>query len=256
MGLFSKKEDCFVCGGKSNIKILDGAICTECRDKSIGYLPEMIWSPKQYSKQQVRTAINRREKDFEFLSIFNETRSIADKLYIDETNKLWYIPRVGLNGTHIKPPIIHKFEDILNFELQENGTTVAKGGLGSAIVGGALFGSTGAIVGAVAGCKNTDIIDTVRINVTVNDMLKPNMSINLLPDKAKRNSAMYGKAMTDAQNILALLSIMVEQVKAETNTNTIAPVSVADEIRKFKELLDMGAITQEEFDTKKKELLG
>ena len=32
-------------------------------------------------------------------------------------------------------------------------------------------------------------------------------------------------------------------------------ISVADEIKKFKELLDMGAITQEEFDAKKKELL-
>ncbi len=33
-------------------------------------------------------------------------------------------------------------------------------------------------------------------------------------------------------------------------------VSVADELKKFKELLDMGAITREEFDAKKKELLG
>ena len=32
-------------------------------------------------------------------------------------------------------------------------------------------------------------------------------------------------------------------------------MSVADEIKKFKELLDMGAITQEEFDKKKKELI-
>lgn len=31
---------------------------------------------------------------------------------------------------------------------------------------------------------------------------------------------------------------------------------VADELKKFKELLDMGVITQEEFDAKKKELLG
>ncbi len=34
------------------------------------------------------------------------------------------------------------------------------------------------------------------------------------------------------------------------------PSSVADEIKKFKDLLDMGAITQEEFDAKKKQLLG
>jgi predicted Zn-dependent peptidase len=32
--------------------------------------------------------------------------------------------------------------------------------------------------------------------------------------------------------------------------------SPAEELKKFKELLDMGIITQEEFDTKKKQLLG
>lgn len=37
--------------------------------------------------------------------------------------------------------------------------------------------------------------------------------------------------------------------------NQSTTVSVADEIRKFKELLDMGAITQEEFDAQKKRLL-
>lgn len=32
--------------------------------------------------------------------------------------------------------------------------------------------------------------------------------------------------------------------------------SAADEIKKYKELLDMGAITQQEYDAKKKQLLG
>ena len=43
----------------------------------------------------------------------------------------------------------------------------------------------------------------------------------------------------------------------QTNSHTAAPISisVADEILKFKQLLDMGVITQEEFETKKKELL-
>ena len=36
---------------------------------------------------------------------------------------------------------------------------------------------------------------------------------------------------------------------------TAAP-SAADELKKFKELLDMGAISQEEYDAKKKQLLG
>ena len=47
-----------------------------------------------------------------------------------------------------------------------------------------------------------------------------------------------------------------EAMKAQNNAPQQATVSAADELKKFKELLDMGAITQEEFDAKKKELLG
>ncbi|MFB8426000.1 PH domain-containing protein [Priestia megaterium] len=42
----------------------------------------------------------------------------------------------------------------------------------------------------------------------------------------------------------------------ETQQQVAAALSPADEIKKYKELLDMDAITQEEFDLKKKELLG
>lgn len=48
-----------------------------------------------------------------------------------------------------------------------------------------------------------------------------------------------------------------QTVTTETTVNqTIIQQTSADELKKFKELLDMGAITQEEFDAKKKELLG
>lgn len=40
--------------------------------------------------------------------------------------------------------------------------------------------------------------------------------------------------------------------KFESNNIVSSP---ADELKKFKELLDMGALTQEEFDIKKKQLL-
>lgn len=48
-----------------------------------------------------------------------------------------------------------------------------------------------------------------------------------------------------------------EKARREQTASTSAPaVSAADELRKFKELLDLGVITQEEFDAKKKQLLG
>ena len=48
----------------------------------------------------------------------------------------------------------------------------------------------------------------------------------------------------------------IKQKNSGKETITVKAQSSADEILKFKNLLDMGAITQEEFDNKKKELLG
>lgn len=48
----------------------------------------------------------------------------------------------------------------------------------------------------------------------------------------------------------------VAQTKKGTVQTTAPSVSAADELKKFKELLDMGVITQDEFDAKKKQLLG
>ena len=75
--------------------------------------------------------------------------------------------------------------------------------------------------------------------------------------KIKKSSFVYKTVSKSVQNILSKFKIIVdgiEQEKKITNEST-SSISVADEIKKFKELLDMGAITQEEFDTKKKELL-
>lgn len=54
-----------------------------------------------------------------------------------------------------------------------------------------------------------------------------------------------------------LQSLLMEiKEKAKQPTMVVNSGSAADEILKFKELLDMGVITQEEFDTKKSQLLG
>ena len=42
----------------------------------------------------------------------------------------------------------------------------------------------------------------------------------------------------------------------ETNTVSQEQPKTTDELKKYKELLDGGVITQEEFDAKKKQLLG
>lgn len=60
-----------------------------------------------------------------------------------------------------------------------------------------------------------------------------------------------------AQNINNMIhDILLKTKKKENVSVQNNATSVADEILKFKNLLDMGAITQEEFEKKKSELLG
>ncbi len=55
-------------------------------------------------------------------------------------------------------------------------------------------------------------------------------------------------------------ALLIERQKSKNETTPVQSASTAasnaDELKKFKELLDQGIITQEEFDAKKKELLG
>ena len=52
----------------------------------------------------------------------------------------------------------------------------------------------------------------------------------------------------------SITSLLLERQKKDNNSNFKA-TSEADELKKYKELLDSGIITQEEFDAKKKQLL-
>ena len=54
----------------------------------------------------------------------------------------------------------------------------------------------------------------------------------------------------------AINKLLIERQTKDKKVNTDSSSSNADELKKYKDLLDSGIITQEEFDAKKKELLG
>lgn len=186
-------------------------------------------------------------KDIEF----NATKKIGIYFLVDEENKQWVIPDGFMNGK-IKNARIHSYSDIIDFELLEDGTSVAKGGLGRAVVGGLLFGGVGAVVGGVTGGKKANEICTnLKVKITVKDMDSPTEYINLITTPTKKSGIIYKSSYSIAQNILSLLQVMCDNVQVPVEES----ISVADELKKFKELLDSGAITQEEFDNQKAKLL-
>lgn len=64
------------------------------------------------------------------------------------------------------------------------------------------------------------------------------------------------KNNVEIHNIVSKLLVERQQAKELKDNSNIQNSSNADELKKFKELLDNGIITQNEFDEKKKQLLG
>ena len=75
---------------------------------------------------------------------------------------------------------------------------------------------------------------------------------------ASENSITFGKAHTPLMR--EIYTFIDKRIHDSKHSVSAAPqpqtVSAADELKKYKELLDMGVITQEEFDAKKKQVLG
>lgn len=188
----------------------------------------------------------------ELFKNFNPTKKIGTFIEFDEEKRQWLIPD-GFMGKK-KNPKIHSYDEIIDCELLEDGDSLTKGGLGRAVAGGILFGGVGAVVGGVTGGKKTkSIVNSLRIKITLNSMSDPVTYINLITTPTKTSSFVYKSIEEIAQQILSVFSVILQEKDAGTESQAN---SSADEIRKYKELLDDGIITQEEFDVKKKQLLG
>lgn len=252
MGIFSKKEICCICGNeKGKQKIIDGWVCKDCLKLCRGFYP--LDKPfKSLSSLDIKNYIERSNNNKILLEQFQTTKKVGNYIEFDENNRQWLIPD-GFNGKKVNPKI-YRFDDIVGFELLEDGDSVTKGGLGRALVGGALLGGVGAIVGGVTGKKKTkSVVNSLKVKITVNDTSNPTVYVNLLNSKTKTNSFVYKVSYSSAQEILSMLSVITEnQNEKENKENT---TSVADELMKLKRLLDEGILTEEEFNTQKSKIL-
>lgn len=192
-------------------------------------------------------------KKIEKISNFKITKKIDTYLYINEYDKTWTIPDDSFST---KISNIYRYSDILDFELIENEHSESKIGLTGAAIGGVLFGGAGAIIGANTG-KTKEVCHKLQIKITLNDFSNSTLFITLIDSDVYRDTTIYKNAYKNAQKIISLLQIMhIEASKSREGEFAISDKpSIADEIKKYKELLDCGAITKEEFEKLKKELI-
>ena len=104
----------------------------------------------------------------------------------------------------------YSFEDLVSYELIVNNQTVVSGGVGQALVAGAMFGPIGAVAGGVVSKrKTTSKILNMTVRVTSNDFNKPVIFIDLIRKPVKNTSKEYKEAVENAQRIMGALDVIV-----------------------------------------------
>ena len=99
----------------------------------------------------------------------------------------------------------------------------------------------------------------MRIRVTLRNAHIDTKDIVFIASETKTKSFVYKTAQDSAHACISALAAIADQKNASDEAidcNTSQVISAADEIIKFKQLMDNGIITLEEFELKKKQLLG
>lgn len=266
MGLFNKPiVTCGICGREVGAKekrwnTKDGFLCPDCQ-KPFGILNGSKAFVRYSNEQLKEMKVNRENlnnllaKNRELYNSFTKTRIIENTLFIDDTQEKWYL-NSGKNGVidingNIPVPFVFDFSDVLGVYTALGGKTIKstsstrkEKGVRNAIAGSLIAGNTGALLGVMLS-KSTTITQATEIQ---------NVYVNVIIDTTQEPISMPYPNENAAEKVRLVLASMIKDA-IEESSQTDNRISSADEIRKFKTLLEDGIITEEEFIAKKKQLL-
>lgn len=159
--------------------------------------------------------------------------------------------KILIDKTLLTEPRYVNSNEIVSYRINERGHDEHKHHtITRAVAGGILAGGAGAIIGGTTGGKTNEFIDHLGIVINLTD--GSNFEIPVLRSKTKSNSFVAKVAYSALKNIISIL----EAWTAEKSDVSVSNNDIPSEIRKYKSLADEGIITHEEFETKKKQLLG
>ena len=176
-----------------------------------------------------RRVIMQKFKKIENITIDEENKKFKmDKVVVPNSKKRGCLSKFLLISiTNIFYPFFKKggkkntdwfsFDDLVSYELIQNDDIVVTGGVGKAVVGGAvmtalaggLWGMTGAVVGGVTGKrKQSKKVNSLAIRITLNSFDFPCCFIYLIEKPIKSNSKEYKNVVETAQLILSTLDLI------------------------------------------------
>lgn len=248
------KKKCDICGMEvgfiSQCGLKDGIVCHNCMEKvGKGFTP---WT-NSFTVEQISKAI---AKEIELIppQVIQCTNGV---LIIDSFNRVMYMGLpLGQRSEEIS------IDSIVGYSYVEDDKKYGVGHIvGSALVGGALFGGAGAIIGSVVGSNPKRKINYIGVEITYErDNTCELLHANIYKGKPiKASGFTYDGSLETAKLLMGQLDLLMKKSSATAEKLSEASaqmLSGADEIRKYKELLDEGILTEEEFAAKKNQLLG
>ena len=188
------------------------------------------------------------------LNISNWYQSL---LLIDDTKKQFIIQK-GRQYSEV-----YNFADVLSYEVFENGQSKVQGRTGSALIGGAFFGLGGAIVGSSRNRSINEKCTHLTLIIRINNLYSPQIELvffnNVSVDKS---SVVYKTKIDNIRLVCSHLEYIInakkleESPKQEQSSNIENKPSKKEQLQELKEMLDGDLITQEDYEQKKKQILG
>ena len=239
-------------------------ICTECTEKVFPKVDSktLVWIRKHTFKEFEQALASTTSNDLHKLQGQEKEKGLAqisklktvnfDNLYFDSENKEVLVKSKN-------DLFKFNYDDIAAYEPIERGHSEKKHhGIARAVTGGVLLGPVGAVVGATTGGKKFDYIDEMGVDISLNR--GTSVSVRFIRSATKQSAdvqILYKKrsdlsALLDS--IIVKNNVQASATKHHTN-NSQENADITDQLRKLKSLVDDGILTQEEFDTKKKQIL-
>lgn len=193
--------------------------------------------------------------------LFIPSKIIKHSIGINDDEKTWAIPsRDKIDD--FSSSRIYDFDDMLGYEIIYNNEIISKNnGVERAIVGHMLMGDIGAIVASNT-VKKFNYKDNMKVRIFVKDDKMPYIDIDIasipiksgsLEDNIIKNNIAKIKVVLD--EIIARNNKIANLKRIKDNDNNNKQYSTTEELKKYKELLDTGVITKQDFNKKKKQLL-
>ena len=216
-------------------------------------------------KEKIIVFASMLKKDGLNLDKIVQSSDLKNSIFIDTQKKLWAYYSCETGGS----PIL-KYSDLLDFEIVEDGNSILEGRSGSALLGGALFGTTGAIIGASRSRTLKATCSNLSVKILLNCVSTSAIFFTLLDKEVTKDSQSYKSAYAEALQFESVLRIILtngekqitqsspptQESKENTYEITTNPETIKKELEELKEMYNEGLITASDYDRGRKKVLG